>query len=147
MRALRLCDHAFGVAIPTLTQQRLFSGQRDAVSTGFVQWVVLLGVLQGVLPGSGEGQPLHPLSIARPASTSFPRESGIHPIKKRVGRAVNPTMDRIDNVWFVLSQIVVPLAAILFSVLYVRRHWARQTGQSAPSAEPPPRCPAEKPEE
>lgn len=117
------------------------------MSTGFVQWVVLLGMLQGVSPGRGDGQVLHPLSIARPASTSLPREWRIHPIKKRVGRAVNPTMDRIDNVWFVLSQIVVPLAAILFSVVYVRRHWARQAGQTAPTAGPPSQHPGEEPEE
>lgn len=113
------------------------------MSTGFVQWVVLLGMVQGLSPASGGGQPLHPRSIARPASTSLVPEWRIHPIKKRVGRAVNPTMDRIDNIWFVLSQIVVPLAAILFSVVYVRRYWARQTGQSVPSAEPPSPQPGE----
>lgn len=114
------------------------------MSTGFVQWVVLLGMVQGLSPAGGGGQPLHPRSIARAASTSLVPEWRIHPIKKRVGRAVNPTMDRVDNIWFVLSQIVVPLAAIIFSVVYVRRHRARQTGQYAPSAGPPSQHPGEK---
>lgn len=113
------------------------------MSTGFLQWMVLIGLLEGASPGGGHGQLLYPLPVARAATTSVPQQWRIHPIKKRVGRAVNPTMDRIDNVWFVLSQIVVPLAAIIFSVVYVRRHRARQAAESASSAAPPAQPPVE----
>jgi hypothetical protein len=105
------------------------------VSSGFWQLIVLMGLLQGASVGGDSVRFLRPLPVARPASTSLPRQWRIHPIKKRVGRAVNPTMDRIDNVWFVVSQIVVPLAAIIFSVVYVRRHRARQAAQSGCSAD------------
>jgi hypothetical protein len=97
--------------------------------------MVLLGLLEGASPGGGHGKLLYPLPVARAATASVPQQWRIHPIKKRVGRAVNPTMDRIDNVWFVLSQIVVPLAAIIFSVVYVRRYRARQAREAESSAD------------
>jgi hypothetical protein len=105
--------------------------------------MLLLGLLEGASPGGGQVKFLYPLPIARLASASLSQQWRIHPIKKRVGRAVNPTMDRIDNVWFVLSQIVVPLAAIIFSVVYVRRYRARQAAESASSADHPGQPPDE----
>ena len=105
------------------------------MSTGFLQWMVLLGLLEGASVVGGQVKFVYPFPIARPASASLPQQWRIHPIKKRVGRAVNPTMDRIDNVWFVLSQIVVPLAAIIFSVVYVRRYRARQAREAESSAD------------
>ena len=113
------------------------------MSTGFLQWMVLTGLLGGASVGGGQVKFVYPFPIARLASASLSQQWRIHPIKKRVGRAVNPTMDRIDNVWFVLSQIVVPLAAIIFSVVYVRRYRARHAAESASSADAPAQSPLE----
>jgi hypothetical protein len=43
-------------------------------------------------------------------------------------------MDRIDNIWFVVSQIIIPLLVIIFSVIYVRRYRAKHAIATADPA-------------
>lgn len=64
--------------------------------------------------------------------TSFAagEDASLHPIKKRVGRAVTSTMDKIGNLWFVISQVLVPLCLLLFSLMYVRRYRARHAAEN-----------------
>ncbi len=64
-------------------------------------------------------------------------DAKLHPIKKTVGRAVTSTMKKINNPWFVISQILIPLAVILFSLMYVRRYRIKHAVPGASPNSPP----------
>jgi len=44
-------------------------------------------------------------------------------------------MDKIDNPWFVVSQIAIPLCAFVFSLMYVRRYRRRQAAEGVMASE------------
>jgi hypothetical protein len=96
------------------------------VRAGPFKWVFFLGLLGAVWPApTGVGVPRQVAFASASPSSSAEEPWKLRPIKKRVGRAVTPTMDKVDNIWFVVSQIVSPLSAIIFSLMYVRRYKAR----------------------
>lgn len=97
-----------------------------------LQWVVFLGLLSALGPARARvGVPCRVAFASGSPSPSTEDQWKLRPIKKRVGRAVTPTIDKIDNMWFVVSQIVIPLSAIIFSLLYVRRYRAKHACASA----------------
>jgi len=97
-------------------------------------WLLCLGLVAAALRAAGEAPARGEVVFAaRSAAACAPRDGGLHPIKKRVGRAVTSTMEKIDNPWFIMSQILIPLCAFLFSLMYVRRYRARRAAESAPA--------------
>lgn len=44
-------------------------------------------------------------------------------------------MDKIDNPWFVVSQIAIPLCAFVFSLMYVRRYRRRPAAEGVMASE------------
>jgi hypothetical protein len=107
------------------------------VRTRLFQWVVCLALLGAVGPtraAAGVRRQVCFASASPEARSSTDEAWRLRPIKKRVGRAVTPTMDRIDNIWFVVSQIIIPLLVIIFSVIYVRRYRAKHAIATADPA-------------
>lgn len=90
------------------------------------RFCVLPYLLITVTHPAAAGQPLPSHSSNSLAATELSAPSKddakLRPIKKTVGRAVTSTMKKINNPWFVVSQILIPLAVILFSLMYVRRY-------------------------
>lgn len=90
-----------------------------------------MGLMAAASPAGGKGAVCCEISFAATGTPSSAGEDGaLRPIKKRVGRAVTPTMDKIHNPWFVISQILFPLCVLLFSLMYVRRYNARRKAES-----------------
>jgi len=107
---------------------------RDAI----IHWAFLFGTALAVRPIAGQLEAASSVPLVAVVSPGFREQTWqIRPIKRRVGRAVTSTMDKINNPWFVLSQIVIPLCAFLFSLMYVRRHRANQPVETAPQAANP----------
>lgn len=95
--------------------------------------LVFCGLIAATLPArSGEKVKPQVYFAASHRASSARNSSEIRPIKRRVGRAVSSTMERMDNLWFVLFQIVMPLCALLFSLMYVRRY--KRTVKAASTA-------------
>ena len=105
------------------------------MKTRVFRWVLSLGLMAAASPAGGKGAVCCEISFAATGTPSSAAEDGaLRPIKKRVGRAVTPTIDKIDNPWFVISQILFPLCVLLFSLMYVRRYRAKRIAESdAPS--------------
>jgi hypothetical protein len=108
------------------------------VREAIFNWLFVFGTAAAVWPVRARAEAPSCVPVIAAVSPGF-RETTwqIRPIKKKVGRAVTPTMDKINNPWFVLSQIVVPLSGFLFSLIYVRRHRASQAAQGATQASNP----------
>ncbi len=100
------------------------------MKTRIFHWVFSLGFMAAALPVGGEVKTCSDVSLVAGETVSpAGRHGAFHPIKKRVGRAVSSTIDRIDNPWFVISQILIPLCILLFSLMYVRRYRAKQAAE------------------
>lgn len=95
------------------------------------RWMFSLGLVAAAWPAGSRGKTRLEISFAA-SRTSFAagEDASLHPIKKRVGRAVTSTMDKIGNPWFVISQVLVPLCLLLFSLMYVRRYRARHAAEN-----------------
>lgn len=95
------------------------------------RWVLSLGLMAPASPAGGRRAVCCEIRFAASgAPLAAGKDDSLRPIKKRVGRAVTPTIDKIHNPWFVISQILVPLSVLLFSLMYVRRYNARQRADS-----------------
>ena len=97
-----------------------------------LQCILVLSFLAAALPACGEEKASGDAAVSAGESRSSGETAPeIRPIKKRVGRAVTSTMDKIDNPWFIVSQIVIPICAFVFSLMYVRRYRAKKQASAA----------------
>ncbi len=101
------------------------------MKTRIFRWVLSLGLMAAASPAGGRRAVCREIRLAATgAPLAAGKDDSLRPIKKKVGRAVTPTIDKIHNPWFVISQILIPLCVLLFSLMYVRRYNARQRAES-----------------